>query len=146
MRQDLFDNCKAVVATNYTHVTGNGTTTGNILAMDGFRAITFLVQLHAWTDGVVTPNLVVGNASNLSDGANVVAAAAGDYVDPGFLLDGTLAGAAVTTTANSVKRLGYNGVFRYVRLDLVASAVTTGCFVSALAIQSEPLDLPIAGQ
>jgi hypothetical protein len=126
-RKDLHNNTVEKNALNQQAVSSNTTIHGNIIDLQGFGAIEFLVQMAAWTDGVYTPYIEEGNQSNLSD------AASADSVNNIF---GTYAQVATNLdAANSVARLGYRvGAFRYVRLSFVSSGVTSGATLGATAL------------
>ena len=79
------------------------------------------------------PSLTHGDTSNLADGTAVTAAE----------MLGTVAAASLALADdNAVKRLGYKGHKRYVRLTVTASAVTTGGTVSAIALLGAPALAP----
>lgn len=132
---ELHNNISAVVALNTAAITSNTTTNGAIIDTNGFGCLEFVVQSGALTDGTYTPALTEGDASDLSDGSAV---AAGDLL-------GTVAGATFAATDdNKVKRLGYRGNKRFVRLSLVSAGVTTGVTISAVAVLGHPRKAPVA--
>lgn len=100
---------------------------GAIIDTQGFESLTFLILSGTVTDGTsYTPKLDEGDASNLSDAAEVAAAG----------LVGTIAGATFAATDdNKVKKLGYRcGPKRYVRLTLTPAGATSGGAFSAIAV------------
>ncbi len=119
MHSDVF----GVVARNTAAISTITTTAGNIIDTKGYEGLEFFIQSGAWTDGTYTPLIEESDASNLS-GSNAVA-------DEDLV--GTEAAAAIGA-ANTVKRIGYVGHKRYVRLSIVSAGVTTGATIGATAV------------
>jgi hypothetical protein len=114
-------------------LTGNATTTGATIDKADYDAIEFVVQSGAVTDGQWAIQVFAGDASNMSDEAQVTAAS-------------ELLGSALTILATEdgvTERIGYRGPKRYVRIKAVQTGATTGGFLSALAIQGEPRVAPV---
>lgn len=117
------------VALNTQAISSSTTTAGNIIDMQGFESLEFIILAGSMTDGTYTPLIEHGDASNLSDAAAV----ADDY------LYGTEAAAAIAHGSdNTLTRIGYHGNKRYVRLSLVSASVTTGGTLGAVAIKGHP--------
>jgi hypothetical protein len=134
--QDLHNNVYFVNALSSTAISSNTTTSG--ATVDTFPSITFeslefVIRSTAYTDGTYTPN--VQESDDGSTWANV---------DSEFLIpdDGTAESGAVITANSQIKRLGYVGKKRYVRLQIVSTSVTTGATLSALAVLSHPSNAP----
>ncbi len=121
------------VALNTAAITTNTTTNGVIIDTQGYNALTLILTMGARTDGTFTPNVQHGDDPALADAATV------DATD----LVGTPA-LAVLNTANSVKKIGYVGNKRYVRLQQVSTSVTSGATVGATAILGRPSVGPAA--
>lgn len=134
--RDLHNNIEPKVALNSAAIASNTTTDGtNIIDTAGFESVEFLLLSGSLTDGTYTPVITAGDASDLSDGA---AAPAGDLI-------GTIAAATFAAADdNKVKRVGYKGSKRYVRLDITSAGVTSGGSLSALAVLGHPHDAPTA--
>jgi hypothetical protein len=133
MSKDLHANVKISKAMSVTAISGNGTTNGDIIDRAGYQSVVFALLSGTLTDGTYTPSITEGDAADLSDGA--------DATD----LHGTVAGATFAATAdNAVKKLGYRGSKRYIRLNVTAAGVTTGGTISAIAIQGGPEIAPVA--
>ena len=138
LRKDLHNNLAVKNAFHTAAISSSTTTSGVILDLQGYDAVEFLMQMGNWTDGVYTPSIVEGNAANLSDG---VAVSNADN------LFGSYAACATALNADdTVAKLGYRvGPFRYIRLDIVSSGVTTGtAALSATAILSNADNMPVA--
>ena len=108
-------------------ITTNTTSNGAIIDMAGCGGVEFIITVSGRTDGTYTPTITVGDDSGLSDG---VAADAS-------ILRGTLAGAALS--ANGVSNVGVaaNQGYRYARLAIVSTSVTTGATVGATAVKHD---------
>lgn len=129
--RDLHSNINAVLALKHTAISANGATNGEIIDTLGFGSVEFIIQSGALTDGTYTPSITVGDASDLSDGASATK----------FL--GTVAGATFASTDDDkVKRIGYSGHRRYVRLTITAASVTTGGAMMATAVLGHALSGP----
>jgi hypothetical protein len=115
------------VGLNTAAITSNTTTNGVIIDTQGYNSLTYLLNVGARTDGTFTPSIQHGDAANLSDAATVTA---DDLV-------GTYAGAAISA-AQTVKKIGYVGNKRYVRLQVVSTSVSSGATVGATALLGEP--------
>ena len=132
---DLFSNVKLTNALNGATISSNTTTAGAIIDTQAFNTHLFAIRSSARTDGTFTPLVQEGDASDLSDAADVADA---DLV-------GTEAGAAITA-ANKSAKVGYKGSKRYIRLSIVSTSVTSGAHLSALCIQGSPKEGPISTQ
>jgi len=117
-------------ALNIQTISSDTTTNGIIIDMLDYQSVEFFIHTGTITTGVFTPLLQEGDDSGLSDAANVST----DY------LLGTYADATFTTAAsddNAVKRIGYVGKKRYVRLSIVTTSTGNGV-ISAIAVKGNP--------
>ncbi|MBZ9674546.1 hypothetical protein [Mesorhizobium sp. ES1-1] len=133
MQFDSANGMTPKVALNTAAITSSTTTNGVILDTQGYNALTFVLNVGARTDGTYTLAVTHGDDSGLSDGATP---AADDLV-------GTAAGTAVAA-AQTMKKLGYVGNKRYVRVSVVSTGVTSGATVGATAILGRPTVGPAA--
>ena len=133
--RDLHNNIKAEVALDTTSISSDTTTAGNIIDMQGFGSVEFVMQSGTLTDGTYTPLIEEGDASNLSDAAAVA---------DSDLLGTEAAAAFASTDDNAVNKIGYIGNKRYVRLSIVSASTTTGGTLSAVSVKSNAGDLPVA--
>lgn len=134
IRKDLHNNIDIVRARNGATIGSSTTTAGIVIDTKGFGAVEFALSVDARTDGTFTP---------LIEESNDPAMAGAVAVDDKNLF-GTEAAAAINA-ANTTTRVGYwVGKFRYVRLSIVSTAVTTGAYVSALAFRANPNLAPVA--
>jgi hypothetical protein len=105
--------------------TANATTTGSTIAHVGYESVEHVAQSGVITDGTLTGHLYAGDASDMSDEAEVT-----DAKD----LIGTVPVFAVSDD-NVTKSVGYRGPKAYSRLKIVQAGATTGAFFVAFAIQ-----------
>lgn len=120
---------KFAKALNIQAITASSTVAGNSIDTKGFESLTFLYEVGARTDGTFT--VLIQDSNDDSTFADVV---------DDFLI-GT---ESAINTANTIKKIGYVGKKRYVKLSFVASAVTSGATVSATAILSHSATNPVA--
>jgi hypothetical protein len=115
-------------------ITGNSATNGTTIDTQGFESAAIAVQSGTITDGAFALKLQEGDQSNLSDAADV---AQGDY-NCGY-------GASFAATDdNVVKKLGYRGAKRYIRVVLTQSGATSGGIMGAVAILGNARNAPVA--
>lgn len=129
---DLHNNAAGRVGLNTTSITSNTNTDGAIIDTAFFQSLEYYVQSGTLTDGTYTVQLFHGNDSGLSDAAQVT----------GELILGSAVFAA--TDDNAVKRVGYIGKKRYVRIRIVSTGVTAGGTLSAVAVLGTPSHAPVA--
>lgn len=117
---------KVASALDYANLTAGAN--GNIIAVDGFDALTFVVQVGTVTTADDTNFLTVsmehGDESDLSDAAAVTG---DDIVGANLVINDT-------ALSNKCGMLGYLGSKAYVRL-VVAETGTAEAGVSAIAVQ-----------
>jgi hypothetical protein len=128
---DMHSDVYGLVAKNTAAISSSTTTAGNIIDTQGYEGLEFFIQSGARTDGTYTPLLEESDASDLS-GSNQVA----DEDLVGLEADAAIA------AANTVKRIGYVGHKRYVRLSIVSTGVTSGATIGATAILGRPAVRP----
>jgi hypothetical protein len=128
---DMHNEIFAVIARNTAAISTNTTTAGVIIDTKGYEGLEFLIQSGARTDGSYLPLIEESDDSGM---AGAVAVADEDLL--GLEVDATIA------AANTVKRIGYVGHKRYVRLSLVSTGVTTGATLGAVAILSRGIMRP----
>ena len=114
-------------------IAANGTTTGQTIDVTEYGSLEFIFLAGAITDGTFTVTMYEGDAANMSDEAAVADA---DLLgtEPTF----------ATGDANTVKRVGYKGSKRYVRVKAVQAGATTGGFLCCIATQAHPHTAPVA--
>ena len=110
-------------------VTDNTAFVSQIIDVLGYGGLVFFILTGALADSDATFTVLVehGDASNLSDAAAV----------PDAQLTGTEALAGFTFAADdSVRKIGYVGSKRYVRLTITPANNSGNAFVAAVAVQS----------
>lgn len=113
---------------------GNATYTGQTIDRKGYESLDHVVIAGALTDATYTCTVYESNDSGMSGEAAVADA---DLIGQtnGFGFD-------YSTEDNAVKKVGYKGSKRYVRLKIVQAAATTGGYICAVAVQGKPRFLP----
>ena len=136
--RDLHDNVKISSAVDATRVGDNTAQAGNIIDTQGFRSLEFAITATiADSDATLTPLVEHGDNSALSDNSAVA--------DADLL--GTEAGATYAAGDDGVvKKIGYKGTKRYVRLTLTPGANSDNMDLAALAIQGNPESAPQSDQ
>lgn len=129
--KDLHNNIGVVNALDSTAIGSNTTTNGEVIDTAGFESIEFVIKSETLTDGSYAPTITEGDESDLSDGATAT-----DLI--GAASDATFA----ATDDNTVKKIGYKGGKRYVRLNIVSTGVTTGGTLSAVAVKGNARSKP----
>lgn len=105
------------------------TKVGDIIDTQGYESLLFSIQSGVLTTGTWTPKIEDGDDSALSDAADV---------DSDFLI-GTIAAATFAATDDgTIKKIGYVGKKRYVRLTLTGASTPDG-LIGAQAILGYPL-------
>lgn len=133
--RDLHHNLHVANALNTTAISANGTATGVVIDTLNYRGHEFVIKSGTLTDGTYTPSIEEGDASDLSDASAV---AAGDLL-------GTIAGATFAATDdNAVKKIGYRGNKRYIRIKITASGVTSGGSIGAVIAQAFARSMPVS--
>lgn len=141
--RDLHSTIFAEVALKNAAIVGSTTTVGEIIdmgAVPGQEALEFIIQSGTLVDGVYVAKVEDGNDAALADAADV----SSEFLLP---TDGTaLTDATFTLAADSdqVRRLGYVGHKRYVRLSIVSTGITSGGPMSAVAVKGNLLTNPSA--
>lgn len=132
---DLHNNVKTQIARNFVAITSNTTSAGSIIDLKGYGSCEFVIASGTLTDGAYAILIEDGAASDLSDNAAV----ADDY-----LLGTEAAAAFAATDDNTVKKIGYVGSKRYVRLSIVSTSVTSGGIIGAVAVLGKADNAPVA--
>ena len=134
---DLFNNINAKRGISpYDHATGDAAVSTEIIDMQPNSSLTFAIATGSLADADATFTVLVeeGDASNLSDATAVA--------DADLL--GTEALAGFTFAAdNSVFKIGYKGIKRYVRLTITPANNTGAALLCVIAIVTPQL-LPAA--
>ena len=140
MARDLHNNVSPAPAINPQAISSDTATNGAIIDRQGFESLEFLIQSATLTDGTYTPSLLAGNA--VDDPANPTSITDGEAVAASDLL-GTIADATFAASDdNVVKRIGYRGEKRYVRLTLTSAGTTSGGTIGATAVRGHPRHAP----
>lgn len=129
--KDLHNKIHVVRAISPVVVTDNTAQVSQIIDRKGYRALEFVIALGTLSDADATTVVLVeeGDAANLSDAAAVADA---------DLIGTELLAAFQFDDDNEVRKIGYKGSKRYVRLTITPSNNTGNIPVSAVAILGHP--------
>lgn len=139
MLLDLHNNIKIERAISPVSVANNTAQVSQIIDMADFTALEFAIATGTLSDPDATFTVLVedGDDSGLSDNAAVADA---------FLL-GTESGAGfVFSNDDEVRKIGYIGPKRYVRLTITPAANTAAALFSAVAIKGHARKAPQSSQ
>ncbi len=135
MRYDLHSYIKPIRAISPVSVADNTAAVSQIIDMKGFGSLEFVIAAGSLADADATFTVLVehGDVSTLSDAAAV----------PDAFLLGTEADASFDFSADdSVRKIGYAGNKRYVRLTITPASNASAALIAAVAILGHPAMLP----
>ncbi len=127
MREKISDK-QVIVGINPTAVSSDTTTAGAIIDARDCDALTFIILVSTFTDGVYTPLV---NESDDSGMSGETATADADLYSPGS--GAAEANAALSAAGDSM--ISYLGIKSYVTCDIVSTGTTTGATVTVLAVK-----------
>jgi len=131
--RDLEHNVKDVLAVNITSINADGTTTGNTIDCKGFGSCKIVVFSGTITDGSYAVKLFESDNSDMNSEETEITDS------------NRLHGSALTFGANDdnvVKSVGVKLQKRYLRVKIVASSVSNGGSLGAIALLGEPQHAP----
>lgn len=132
-QKDLYNNISIVGGLDQTDLTATGTTNGDIVDLSGFESAVFMLSAGTITSGTYTPNIQHGDAT-----ASMSDVASGDLL-------GTEAGAALASTDdNGATKIGYVGMKRYVRAQVVATNDVSAAGVTGKWILGSAYNAPVS--
>lgn len=137
MTNDLHNNLDFKRAISPVSVADNTAQVSQIIDRVGYGSLEFVIATGALTDADATFTVLVqhGNQSNLSDAA--------DVPDEELLGTEALAGFAFSDD-DKVRKIGYRGIKRYVRLTVTPVNNASGALLSAVAVLGSPALVPTA--
>lgn len=118
-------------------VSDNTAQVSQIIDRQGYETCAFLIATGSIADADATFAVLVehGDQANLSDAAAVPdAELIGTEAAAGFQFDDD----------NEVRKIGYRGAKRYLRLTVTPSANASAAFVAAVAVLATPVHAPAA--
>lgn len=140
--RDMTSNIMAKRAISPVSVSDTTAQVSQIIDRQGFRSLVFLIALGSIADADATFTVLVehGDAANLSDAAAVP--------DSGLLSQ--TSGVAPETAAafqfdddNEVRKIGYVGSKRYVRLTITPVGNASAALLAAVALLGHPESAPV---
>ena len=124
--KDLFSNIRPFVALDIATIAANATTEGNIIDTQGYEGVVVGLITGTVTAGDYAIQLMDGDDSALSDEAVVT--------DANLLGTEALASFTADTDDDKISKLGYIGIKRYIRVDIVSTGTSTGAVIGAWGI------------
>lgn len=137
MTFDLYNNVKVSRAISPVSVSDNTAQVSQIIDRQGFYSLTFAIATGTLADADATFTVLVqhGDAASLSDAVDVADAE----------LLGTEANASFTFASDDVvKKIGYIGSKRYVRLTITPANNTAAASIAAIAVLGSATDNKVA--
>lgn len=134
---DLHNNVKVSRAISPVRVTDNTAQVSQIIDTQGYDTLEFLIATGTIADADATFTVLVedGDNSGLSDAAAVADADLfGTEAAAGFQFDDD----------NEVRKIGYRGAKRYVRLTITPAANAGNADLSAVAVQTHARKAPVS--
>jgi hypothetical protein len=135
--RDLMNNIHVVRAISPVSVADNTAQVSQIIDVQGYDSLTFVIATGALDDADATFTVLVehGDDPTLSDAAAV----------PDDQLIGTEALAGFTAADdNKTRKIGYRGSKRYVRLTITPASNASPALLAAVALLGHPAQRPTA--
>ena len=135
--RDLHNNVEVRRAISPVSVADNTAQVSQIIDMQGFRSLEFAIAIGSVADADATFTVLVedGDNSGLSDAAEVSDDnLLGTEATAGFQFDDD----------DEVRKIGYRGTKRYVRLTITPAANASAALMSAIAVLGHPENGPTA--
>ena len=129
--KDLHNNIFTERALNMAAISSDITTVGNVIDMQGYDSVEFVLELGVVTDGDYS--LILTEAT--TSGGSYTAVADTDLVgtEPAFTAD---------TDDQALGRVGYIGNNQFLKATILSANTTTGCTAAVLAIKGNKNDAP----
>ncbi len=131
--RDIHNNVKVSIALVAAIIDSDTTTVGATIDTQGFESLEFAAMTGALADGAFAGALYHDNDPLMATETLVLAAD----------LLGTVP-AFTSLEGSTIKKAGYKGAKRYVRLKVASTTTTDGGIVGAIAVQSNPRNAPVA--
>ena len=120
--RDLYNEINVGSGIAVTAVSSNTTTNGDIIDLQGSGGVLWVLRIASRTDGTYTPSIQVGNESDLSDAVSADSS--------------TVQGSLTGLTANGLTTYQLKATtYRYARIRVASTSVTSGASVSAIAVK-----------
>ena len=132
---DLHNNIHPVRGISPQNINTSATHNGTIVDILGYQSLEFVLAMGSLADvnATFTVRVQHGDTADLSDAVNV----------PDSFLIGTEAEASFDfSNDNELRKIGYIGDKRYVRLVLTSAGNTGDAFISVIAILGDPRHAP----
>lgn len=135
--RDLYNNIAVRRAISPVSVADTTAQVSQIIDLAGFESMAFLINIGSVADADATFTVLMqeGDESDLSDAASVADA---------DLLGTEAAAAFQFDDDNEVRKIGYKGSKRYVRLTITPVNNASAALISAVAVLGHPHNAPVA--
>lgn len=135
--RDLMNNIHVARAISPVSVSDNTAQVSQIIDRQGYDSLTFLIATGSIADADVTFTVLVehGDQSNLSDAA---------AVDDAELIGTEVLAAFQFNDDDEVRKIGYRGSKRYVRLTITPANNASAALLAAVAVLGHPSRVPTA--
>jgi len=133
--KDLHTRISPVRVISPVSVADNTAQVGQIVDMAGFKALEFLILLGSLADADATFVVLVedGDVSNLSDAV---------AVDDKYLLGTELQAGFTFAADDTIKKIGYKGHKRYVRLTITPANNASAAFLAVVGVRGGAYNAP----
>lgn len=110
---------------------------GQWIDVYGYDSLTFLIALGSLADADATFAVLIedADASDKSDAA---------AVDDAFLIGTEALAAFIFSDDNKIRKIGYKGLKKYVRMTITPSANASAALLCAIAVLGHPFTAPTA--
>ena len=137
MMTDMHNNIKVERSISPVNETGNSALVGQVHDLANCTGFEWIIALGSLADSDATYTVLIEDSDSSFSGANV---------DDAYLL-GTEAGASFTFAAdNGVRKIGYIGPKRYVRMTITPASNTGDSYISALGVKFGTRNYPHSDQ
>lgn len=140
--RDLISNIQVKRALSPVSVADNTAQVSQIIDRQGYDSLSFLILTGSLADADATFAVLVeeGDVSNLSDAAAVADA---DLISQTYGTAPETAAAFTFAADDNVRKIGYRGVKRYVRLTITPAANASAALLAAVALLGHPEHAPV---
>lgn len=139
MRSPLHQSTKFARVIAPVSVADNTAQVGQIIDRAGFETLEFVIALGSIADADATFAVLVEDG----DAADLVAD--GAAVDDAFLLGTEAQAGFAFDSDNGIRKIGYHGAKRYVRLTITPSNNGSAALIAAVAALGQPRHAPVQG-
>lgn len=140
--RDLISNIQVKRALSPVSVADNTAQVSQIIDRQGYDSLSFLIATGSLADADATFTVLVeeGDVSNLSDAA---AAADADLISQTYGTAPETAASFTFAADDNVRKIGYRGTKRYVRLTITPALNASAALLAVIAVLGSPEHAPV---